>query len=176
MLPSGDRINCQTTDQPVLLFTRHMLGKCLSRWKWLWYLLPTALLFSSAVVAAEEKIDRVALIANSPRLSYTDETGKFTGFNVEIATELCTSMRVRCVQHPVLASQIVDEAAADQLVRPLGLNSTVLSGPLITGALHMVISPKQAELVERIDAALDQTKRDGRFDRINTKFVPFSLL
>jgi polar amino acid transport system substrate-binding protein len=209
-------------------------------------------------------------------LSYTDQAGQFTGFNVEIAAELCATMKIRCVQQLMAVEQIVDMAAADQIdfavvgfvatperkarvlfskeyfqsmsvwmakpsvtaghsnsavavikgsaqaghaqsmgwktrqvsapkeiafllasgeadatllpmlgalalaqenpVQSLGLKSTVLSAPLITGTLHMVISPGKAELVERLNAAIDQIKRDGRFDRINTKFVPFSLL
>jgi|JI10StandDraft_1071094.scaffolds.fasta_scaffold39366_4 polar amino acid transport system substrate-binding protein len=237
---------------------------------------PMALLLGSLLAAAQEKTYRVALIAQSPPLSFTDSTGKFTGFNVEMATELCVTMKVRCVQHPLPIDKIVDMAAADQVdfavvgfvptperkarvlfskayyqsmsvwlanpsitagnsrssvavikgsaqashaqsmgwktteaesnkeiksllasgvadatvlpmlnawslaqesvLQPLGLKSTVLRGPLITGSLHMVINPKQSELVERINAALDQIKRDGRFDRINTLFVPFSLL
>jgi ABC-type amino acid transport substrate-binding protein len=40
----------------------------------------------------------------------------------------------------------------------------------------MVVSPRQRELLESLNAAIDQIKRDGRFDRINRKFVPFSLL
>ena len=234
------------------------------------------MLFTCLSVWAQDKTYRVALIAHSPPLSYTDAAGKFTGFNVEMATELCATMNIRCVQVPVTIDKVVDMAAADQIdfavvgfiptperkarvrfskayfqsmsvwlakptvavgqarssvavikgsaqashaqsmgwrvteaatnaditkllasggadaavlpmlgaltlaqvsvLQPMGLKSTVLSGPLITGTLHMVISPKQAELVERIDAAIDQIKRDGRFDRINTKFVPFSLL
>lgn len=239
-------------------------------------LLPTILLLVSFTVAAQDKIYRVALIAHSPPLSYTDSAGKFTGFNVEMATELCATMKIRCVQQPLPVDRIVDMAAADQIdfavvgfvstperrarvlfskvyfqsmsvwiakpsvaagnsrssvavikgsaqashaqakgwrtteaatnaditsllvsevadaavlpmlsalslaqesvLQPLGLKSAALSGPLITGSLHMVINPKHPELVERIDAAIDQIKRDGRFDRINTKFVPFSLL
>lgn len=239
-------------------------------------LLPAILLLVSFTVAAQDRIYRVALIAHSPPLSYTDSAGKFTGFNVEMAAELCATMKIRCVQQPLPVDKIVDMAAADQIdfavvgfvstperrarvlfskvyfqsmsvwmakpsvaagnsrssvavikgsaqashaqamgwrtteaatnaditsllvsevadaavlpmlgalslaqesvLQPLGLKSTALSGPLVTGALHMVINPKYPELVERIDAAIDQIKRDGRFDRINTKFVPFSLL
>jgi ABC-type amino acid transport substrate-binding protein len=239
-------------------------------------LLPSILLLVSLTVAAQEKLYRVALIAHSPPLSYTDSAGKFTGFNVEMATELCATMKIRCVQQALPVDKIVDMAATDQidfavvgfiptperkarvlfskvyfqsmsvwmskplvtpgnsrssvavikgsaqashaqamgwkttevatnaditsllasgaadatvlpmlgalslaqesLLRPLGMKSTVLSGPLITGTLHMVINPKQAELAERINAAIDQLKLDGRFDRINSKFVPFSLL
>lgn len=240
------------------------------------WLLSTILLLGSFAVAAQEKIYRVALISHSPPLSYTDHTGKFTGFNVEVAAELCATMRIRCVQQALPIDKIVDMAATDQidfavvgfvatperrarvlfskdyfqsmsvwmakptvtvgnsrssvavikgsaqashaqamgwkttevatnreitlllasgvadatvlpmlgalslaqenLLLPLELKSTVINGPLITGSLRMVINPKQAELVERINAAIDQIKRDGRFDRINTKFVPFSLM
>jgi len=246
-------------------------GRALFRRLW-----PALLLLGNFPVAAQNETYRVALIAHSPPLSYTDQAGKFTGFNVEIATELCATMKIRCVQQRVPIDKIVDMAAADQvdfavvgfvatperrtrvlfsrdyyqsvsvwlakpaltvghagsvvavikgsaqaghaqsmgwktvqtatqkeianllasgeanstvlpmlnalsmaqenLVQSLGLRSTILSGPLITGTLNMVISPKQPELVERINAAIDQIKRDGRFDRINTKFVPFSLL
>jgi ABC-type amino acid transport substrate-binding protein len=239
-------------------------------------LLPTFLALVCFTATAQEKIYRVALIAHSPPLSYTDAAGKFTGFNVEMAAELCATMKVRCVQQPAPVDKIVDMAATDQidfavvgfiptperkarvlfskpyfqsmtvwlskpsvmagssrssvavikgsaqashaqamgwktievatnaeitsllasgvadatvlpmlgalslaqesLLRPLGMKSTVLSGPLITGTLHMVINPRQPELAERINAAIDQLKLDGRFDRINSKFVPFSLL
>ena len=239
-------------------------------------LFPTLLLLGCITAAAQEKIYRVALIAHSPPLSYTDAAGKFTGFNVEMATELCATMKIRCVQQPLPVDKIVDMAATDQIdfavvgfiptperkarvlfskvyfqsmsvwmgrpsvaagnsrssvavikgsaqashaqamgwkttevatnadiasvlssgtadaavlpmlgalslaqgstLLPLGLKSTVLSGPLITGTLHMVINPKQAEMTARINAAIDQIKLDGRFDRINSRFVPFSLL
>ncbi len=239
-------------------------------------LLSTILLLVCCTAGAQDKIYRVALIAHSPPLSYTDAAGKFTGFNVEMATELCATLKIRCVQRPLPVDKIVDMAAADQIdfavvgfiptperkarvlfskvyfqsisvwlakpsvtagnsrssvavikgsaqashaqamgwktteaatnaditsslasgvadatvlpmlgalslaqetvLQPLGLKSTVLNGPLITGGLHMVISPKQAELVERINMAIDQLKLDGRFDRINSRFVPFSLL
>ena len=32
-----------------------------------------------------------------------------------------------------------------------------------------------AYLQPRLDAAIDRIKRDGRFDRINTKYLPFRL-
>lgn len=64
----------------------------------------------------------------------------------------------------------------DKTLQPLDLQTRILSAPFLTGPLHMVISPKQPELVERINAAIDQIKRDGRFDRINTQFIPFRLL
>ena len=82
------------------------------RTQFYWFL-TTILLFGGFSVSAQEKTYRVALIAHSPPLSYTDQTGKFTGFNVEIATELCVTMRVRCVQQLLTIDKIVDMAAED---------------------------------------------------------------
>lgn len=234
------------------------------------------LLASTGPAMAQEKTYRVGLITHSPPMSFTDESGTFTGFNVEIAQELCATMKVRCVQQPMVIDKIVDMAATDQIdfavvgfvasperrtrvlfskeyyqslsvwvARPnvpvaqpgstvavvkgssqashaqsvgwktvqvasqnemhallasgaadaallpmlsslsltqdkalqgKGLKTTIVTGPLISGSLHMVINPQQKELVHSINAALDQIKRDGRFDRINRKFIPFSLL
>lgn len=219
---------------------------------------------------------RVAVIAHSPPLSYTDPSGKLTGFNVEIAHELCAAMKMSCSLQQMPIEKIVDTVAANQVdfavvgfiptperqlkvlfskpyfqsltawlasreakssnpdpkvavikgsaqaryvesmgwkavyavtlkevpalllsekadaavmtmlnalnlmqdktLQPLDLQTRILSAPFLTGPLHMVISPKQPELVERINAAIDQIKRDGRFDRINTQFIPFRLL
>ncbi|MBK9573815.1 MAG: transporter substrate-binding domain-containing protein [Rhodoferax sp.] len=235
-------------------------------------LLTTILLSGGFSVAAQEKTYRVALIAHSPR-PYIDQTGKFTGFNVEMAIELCAAMKIRCVQQPLPIDKIVDMAAADQvdfavvgfiatperqkrvlfskayfqsisvwMAKPrLRLNRAAASrhqglpaqashaqamgwktiqgatnrdhihagvrccrrrrvadvGRIVASAgslasalgteVHGAERPpsrvlctwssaQQPELVDRINAAIDQIKRDGRFDRINTRFVPFSLL
>jgi ABC-type amino acid transport substrate-binding protein len=233
------------------------------------------LLCSANIGVAQEKTYRVALISNSPPLSYTDAAGKFTGFNVEMAHELCATMKIRCSQVPMPIDQIIEAAATDQVdfavvgflpnaerrmrvlfskeyfrsfsvwlarpsvamgdsrntvavirgsaqaayvqskgwkhvpvsnqmemtsllaalgadaavlpmlsglsmiqeksLRSLKLQSTVISDPPMNGTLHMVVNPKQPELAERVNAAIDQVKRDGRFNRINLQFVPFSL-
>jgi ABC-type amino acid transport substrate-binding protein len=242
--------------------------------------LALSLLLLASTALADAKIYRVGLVAQSPPLSFVDETGKLTGFNVEIAAELCATLKIRCVQQSVVLEKIIDLAAADQIdfavvgfvdtperrarvlftktyfqsmtvwlaqpsvpagkagsrvvvVKgsaqakhahsmgwnivevatsneiaavlasgaadaavlpmlnalsvsqdkalyarglPAGIKSTVIEGPEVTGTLHMVVSPRQRELLESLNAAIDQIKRDGRFDRINRKFVPFSLL
>lgn len=232
--------------------------------------------FACLAAAADEYIHRVAVIAHSPPLSYTDQDGRLTGFNVEIARELCTAMKVHCTLQPMPIEKIVaavsggevdfavaafvatpersqkilfskpyfqsfsvwlakpsitpghlhstvavikgsaqashaqamgwttvlalsqkdislllSSGAANAAVMPmlgalaliqekpiqlLDLKSTVLLDPALTGALYMPISPQKPELVERINAAIDLIKRDGRFDRINSQFIPFKLL
>ncbi|MBV5298126.1 MAG: transporter substrate-binding domain-containing protein [Rhodoferax sp.] len=60
----------------------------------------------ACLAAADEYIHRVAVIAHSPPLSYTDQDGRLTGFNVEIARELCTAMNVRCTLQPMPIEKI----------------------------------------------------------------------
>jgi len=45
----------------------------------------------------------------------------------------------------------------------------------LSGDVAFSISPQRPDLQARIDAAIDAVKSDGRFDRINTKYLPFRL-
>jgi len=49
---------------------------------------------------AAEKGLRVAVLNHSPPMSYTDEAGVLTGFNVEIMYALCEAMGVKCEPVP----------------------------------------------------------------------------
>src|SRR6185369_515514 len=37
------------------------------------------------------------------------------------------------------------------------------------------ISPRRPELKEQIDGALDRIKRNGKYDHVNSKFLPFRV-
>ncbi|KXB31187.1 hypothetical protein AT959_10935 [Dechloromonas denitrificans] len=232
-----------------------------------------ALLVVGSVCQADDRSYRVAVIGYSPPLSYTDESGKLTGFNIEVAHELCATLQIRCQLQPMPIENIVDSVAADdsafavvgfiptperqqrvlfsktyfhsrsvwlarpglalgkspkpvavikgsaqarhaeamgwksipvvtqneipallstgkadatllpmlgalallrdKSLQPLLLESTILTDPTMSGSLHMLVSPKEAPLVERLNAAIDQIKRDGRFDRLNSQFMPW---
>lgn len=60
-------------------------------------------------------------------------------------------------------------------LQALALHPTNLDEPLLSGDVAISIDPRQPALKGRIDAAIDQIKRDGRYDRINTQFLPFRL-
>jgi ABC-type amino acid transport substrate-binding protein len=47
--------------------------------------------------------------------------------------------------------------------------------PELAGDLAFGISPRRPELKEEIDAALDRIKRNGTYDRINSRFLPFRV-
>lgn len=64
---------------------------------------------------------------------------------------------------------------SDKRIQALGLQSTFLSDPMVSGDVRLSINPRHPELRPKIDAAIDQVKNDGRFDRINTRYLPFRL-
>jgi len=57
----------------------------------------------------------------------------------------------------------------------LGLTPTVLQAPELEGYASFGISPKRAEIKEQLDKSLDNIRRNGTFDRINTQFLPFRV-
>lgn len=73
---------------------------------------------------------------------------------------------------PMLTSVLLLQ---DARIQKLGLQSSIMNEDAITGDVVLSINPRRADLQSRIDAAIDQIKADGRFDRINTKYLPFRL-
>ena len=59
--------------------------------------------------------------------------------------------------------------------RQLGLHSTVMDVPALSGDVCFGISPKRPELKAKVDAALERIKRNGVYDRINSQFFPFRV-
>lgn len=238
-------------------------------------LLVVVSLLAAPMAVGDEGPLRVAVIGNSPPMSYEDANGQLTGFNIELAEALCESMRARCAlkRMPIgdvvdaVANGEVDFAAVSLLVTPerqrrvlfskpyyrsmsiwlakpgvapgasgalvaavrgsaqarhveaqgwrglfvehhrelptlladgttdaaivpmptslqlmldkrlldAQIKPTILPDPALGGDVAFSISPQRPELRARIDAAIDQVKNDGRFDRINTKYLPFRL-
>lgn len=56
-----------------------------------------------------------------------------------------------------------------------GLAVTVIQEGELTGEASFGVNPRLPELKERIDTALERIKGDGRYDRINTLFLPFRV-
>lgn len=56
-----------------------------------------------------------------------------------------------------------------------GLAYQLIGEPALSGEVAISVSPKRARLLEQLNDGLDKLKRNGRFDRINTEFLPFRL-
>jgi ABC-type amino acid transport substrate-binding protein len=59
--------------------------------------------------------------------------------------------------------------------RDRGLTNTVMNEPELGGDASFAISPRRPELKGQIDAALDRIKRNGTYDQINSRFLPFRV-
>lgn len=233
------------------------------------------LLQSLPAQAAEERFYRVAVLENSPPMSYRDTNGQLTGFTVALSRALCEEMRIVCRWQVTTMSTVVDEISNGQIdiaaislldtperrkrvlfakpyfrsrtlwlarsgippgttglrvavvggsaqeryarnqgwllvpvrtngelgdplasgqaqaaiipmstafglmqqpkFRDLGLSSTVMEAPELSGDASFGISPQYPELKEQLDAALERLKRNGVYDRINSQFLPFRI-
>lgn len=63
----------------------------------------------------------------------------------------------------------------DPRIRGLGLTTAVLRDPELAGDVCLSVNPRSPELADKLNEAIDLIKRDGRFDRINSRFIPFRL-
>lgn len=61
------------------------------------------------------------------------------------------------------------------LIQQLGFKGTVLHQPELAGNASFAINPQRAELKAQLDGALDNIKRKGVYDRINSEFLPFRV-
>lgn len=63
----------------------------------------------------------------------------------------------------------------NEAFRRLGLAPTVLRAPELGGDISFGISPLRPQLRTEINTALERIKRNGTYDRINSRFLPFRV-
>lgn len=116
----------------------------------------------------------VAAVRGSAQAAYIEKQGwksHFVDTHQGLATAIASGA-ASAVIVPMTTSLIL---VGDPKFKALGLQPTVMSDPLLGGDVCISINPKRTDLPARLDAALDQLKSDGRFDRINSKYLPFKL-
>jgi len=86
--------------------------------------------------------------------------------------KLLASGQIQAVILPMKTGVALQQA---QPVQALELHSFVLDDPSIAGDVAISIAPGNAALLPQINAAIDQVKASGEFDRINSRFLPFRL-
>lgn len=57
----------------------------------------------------------------------------------------------------------------------LGLQFVMMDDPGLGGDVCFGLPPMQSKLKAQVDAALERIKRNGRYDRINSEFLPFRV-
>ena len=74
---------------------------------------------------AETPVLRVAVLENSPPLSYRDSAGKLTGFSPAVAEALCDELAMRCEFRATRLEYLIDDLVAGHFdIAAIGLLST----------------------------------------------------
>lgn len=115
-----------------------------------------------------------AVVAGSAQARYALARG-WKVFQVNSHTELTPTIsmeRANALLVPMLSAIPLMQ---DKLIVRLGFQSTVLHDPTLTGDVAVSVNPRQPELRDKLDAAIDLIKRDGRFDRMSSDHLPLKL-
>lgn len=234
-----------------------------------------ALCLAAGTLSAAEQTLRVAVLENSPPMSFREPDGNMTGFSVEIIRAVCGEMQARCEIDTIMLEHVLDALTRDEidiaavslldtperrarilLTKPyhrstsiwfakpgvlpgdrnirvaavkgsaqeryarsqgwntvpvptngelgkpllagvaqaaivpmltslaltkdksfqaLGLTSTVMKAPELTGNASFGINPRRPELKEAVDKALETIKLSGVYEKINSQFLPFRV-
>lgn len=117
---------------------------------------------------------KVAVVGGSAQEAY----GRKQGWDMLAVTthgelgEPLVSGRAQAVLVPMITAINLQKTEA---FRQLGLATTVIQAPELSGDASFGISPFRPELRKEINAALDRIKRNGTYDRINSRFLPFRV-
>lgn len=79
------------------------------------------------------------------------------------------------VQAALLPMSTAINVIGDKRFAAMGWHYTLNGEQGLSGEVAISVSPKKAALQERLNGAIDKLKRNGRFDQINTQFLPFKL-
>lgn len=69
----------------------------------------------AGVVTAAEQTLRVAVLENSPPMSYRDTDGRLTGFSAEIIRAVCFEMQTRCELQPIKLEHVLDALGSGEI-------------------------------------------------------------
>lgn len=117
---------------------------------------------------------RVAVVRGSVQEAYGRKLG-WTLATVSTHGELADpimSGEAHAVLVPMITALNLQKIEA---FRALHLETTVLDAAELKGEAAFGISPYRPELRKEINAALERIKRNGTYDRINSRFLPFRV-
>lgn len=117
---------------------------------------------------------RVAVVGGSIQEDYARHQGwdvKAVRSSGEL-TRMLIAGEAQAALVPMIAALQMQKNRA---FRGLGLAPTVLRAPELSGDISFGISPHRPQLKNDINAALARIKRNGTYDRINSRFLPFRV-
>lgn len=117
---------------------------------------------------------RVGVVSGSIQEDYARRQGwdvKAVRSSGEL-TRLLIAGEAQAALVPMIAALQMQKSRA---FRGLGLAPTVLRAPELSGDISFGIAPHRPHLKHDINAALARIKRNGTYDRINSRFLPFRV-
>jgi ABC-type amino acid transport substrate-binding protein len=117
---------------------------------------------------------RVAVVNGSIQEDYARRQGWETRA-VRSSGELARALISGEAQAALVPMIVALHMQKNEAFRRLGLAPTVLRAPELGDDVSFGISPRRPELRHEINAALERIKRNGTYDRINYRFLPFRV-
>jgi ABC-type amino acid transport substrate-binding protein len=116
----------------------------------------------------------VAVVQGSVQHSY-GQTRSWPLKVLTTHTEVFDAVSAGLVQSALLPMNTGMNVVNDRRFGATGWSYLLVGEPGLSGDVAISVSPAQPQLVGRLNEALDKLRRNGRFDRINTEFLPFRL-
>ncbi len=115
-----------------------------------------------------------AVVSGSAQERYARQRG-WSVHAVRSAGAVREALTAGTVQAALVPMESALDMQKNRSFRHLGLTPTVYSSAELSGEAMIGISPLRPALREEIDGALDRIKRNGTYDRINSRFLPFRV-
>lgn len=117
---------------------------------------------------------RVSTFRGSVQENYVKAKG-WPSIGVQTSDEMLDQLAAGVAQAIIVPLMTSFSLQKNPRFLDMGLQVTPLGAAELDGEACFGISPRQAELKETLDKALDTIRRNGVYDRINTRFLPFRV-
>lgn len=117
---------------------------------------------------------RVAIVAGSAQEEYARKQGwalHRVATNGELGLPIISG-EAQAALVPMVSALSLQK---NEAFRSLDLSTTIMTPSALGGDAAFAISPLRPELKAEINAALERIKRNGTYDRINSRYLPFRV-
>ncbi len=134
----------------------------------------TALWFARPGVQPGDPDVRISTFRGSAQESYI-KSRRWPIIGAQNSAEMVEQLASGVSQAAVVPLMSSFNLQKNPALRELGIQATALQVPELAGNASFAINPRRPELKEKFDQALEQIKRNGVYDRINSEFIPFRV-
>jgi ABC-type amino acid transport substrate-binding protein len=117
---------------------------------------------------------RVAVVKGSAQEAYARRE-RWTTVAVPTNAELGAPLIAGVAQAAIVPMNTSLNLQKDPEFAGLGLASSVIKAPELIGNASFGINPRRPDLKEAVDRALQAIERNGTYERINSRFLPFRV-